>query len=59
MSSIDFESRMLLVMGKGSKERWMPFGEAAARMLYDYLEAWSEVTQDGDSPVGGPPGFPP
>lgn len=36
IADIDFHRRVITVMGKGSKERTVPFGEAAA----DALQAW-------------------
>ncbi len=39
VSSIDLESRILRVMGKGSKERLVPIGRQALRTLKAYLDA--------------------
>ncbi len=39
ISSIDFDRRMVRVMGKGRKERIVPIGRQALRALRDYLEA--------------------
>lgn len=38
MSALSGDPRLLLVRGKGSKERFVPVGEAAADALADYLE---------------------
>jgi integrase/recombinase XerC len=40
---IDLESRTLRVMGKGGKERLVPFGRPAAEALRRWLAAWGEV----------------
>lgn len=37
MESINFEDRLLLVFGKGSKERIVPFGTFAAKSLQEYV----------------------
>ena len=39
ISSIDFDRRMVRVMGKGRKERIVPVGRQALQALRDYLEA--------------------
>lgn len=38
MSALDGDARMLLVRGKGNKERMVPLGEPAAEAIADYLE---------------------
>jgi integrase/recombinase XerD len=38
LADIHFNERVILVRGKGSKERMVPFGEAAERWLRAYLE---------------------
>ena len=40
---LDLEARTLRVMGKGGKERMVPFGEPAAQALYGWLEMWDGV----------------
>ena len=40
---IDLSARVLRVMGKGSKERMVPFGRPAADALRRWLEEWEEV----------------
>lgn len=42
LSSVDFDSQTLKVLGKGSKERIIPVGEKALQSLKDYLKALSE-----------------
>ena len=41
--AVDLESRVLRVMGKGGKERMVPFGRHAAAALGGWLETWDEV----------------
>ncbi len=40
---LDLETRLLRVMGKGGKERMVPFGRPAARALERWRESWPEV----------------
>jgi integrase/recombinase XerC len=40
---IDLSARVLRVMGKGSKERMVPFGRPAAEALRHWLEVWEGV----------------
>lgn len=40
---IDLEGRVLRVMGKGGKERMVPFGRPAAAALKQWLEVWEDV----------------
>jgi integrase/recombinase XerC len=40
---VDLKARMVRVMGKGSKERMVPFGRPAAESLRSWLEVWEEV----------------
>lgn len=37
LASVDYERKLLRVMGKGSKERSVPFGQPARRALQEYL----------------------
>ncbi len=39
LSSIDFDQRLVKVMGKGNKERIVPIGRKALRAIEDYIEA--------------------
>ena len=49
--SIRFDERTIRVLGKGSKERIVPMGEAAVRQLKRYMEkARSELAGDGTAP---------
>jgi integrase/recombinase XerD len=38
VSNVHFEERLILVHGKGDKERLVPFGEIAAKKLQKYME---------------------
>jgi len=38
MDDVDFGRRVVVVLGKGGKERTVPFGEPAARAVRDWLE---------------------
>ena len=40
---VDLSARVVRVMGKGSKERMVPFGRPAAEALRRWLEAWETV----------------
>ena len=40
---IDLEARVLRVLGKGGKERMVPFGTQAAKALESWLPAWEEL----------------
>jgi integrase/recombinase XerC len=40
---LDLSARVLRVLGKGGKERMVPFGRQAASALRDWLGAWDEV----------------
>jgi integrase/recombinase XerC len=53
---VDLSARMVRVMGKGSKERMVPFGRPAAAALREWLDLWETVrtpvaTGDDDQPV--------
>jgi integrase/recombinase XerC len=56
---IDLSARVLRVMGKGRKERMVPFGRPAQEALKQWLEVWEGVRAhtesrgdgDGDDPV--------
>jgi integrase/recombinase XerC len=49
-NEVELEARTVRVMGKGGKERMVPFGEPAARALQRWLETWDEIHQ----PAAGP-----
>lgn len=43
IKDINFEDHTILILGKGSKERYVIFGKKALRKLNDYLEARKEL----------------
>jgi integrase/recombinase XerC len=47
---LDLRARVLRVMGKGGKERMVPFGKPAAAALRVWLEAWENVRQRETEP---------
>ena len=50
-TDVDLSARVLRVMGKGSKERMVPFGRPAADALRRWLEVWESVRkleEDGE-----------
>ncbi|MCG8457325.1 MAG: tyrosine recombinase XerC [Holophagales bacterium] len=53
-ADLDFDARVLRVLGKGGKERMVPFGRPAAEALRLWRDAWGEVRdrsrpgEDGD-----------
>lgn len=54
--AIDLPGRALRVVGKGGKERMVPFGRPAAEALRAWLEVWEEarrgkISGDGEEPV--------
>jgi integrase/recombinase XerC len=52
--SIDLQGRVLRVLGKGGKERMVPFGRPAAAALRDWLEAWEPVRELLAAPAAAP-----
>jgi integrase/recombinase XerC len=56
-TDIDLPARVLRVMGKGSKERMVPFGRPAADALRRWLEVWESVRKAQDDRDGGEPVF--
>ncbi|HKV10916.1 MAG TPA: tyrosine recombinase XerC [Thermoanaerobaculia bacterium] len=46
---LDLSARVLRVMGKGSKERMVPFGRPAADALRRWLEVWETVHDPADA----------
>jgi integrase/recombinase XerC len=52
-SDLDLEGRVLRVLGKGGKERMVPFGRAAAAALLGWRDAWDEV-RGADFALDGP-----
>jgi integrase/recombinase XerC len=45
---VDLAARMVRVMGKGSKERMVPFGRPAAEALRRWLAIWETVRHPGE-----------
>lgn len=58
-SDLDLDERSLRVVGKGRKERLVPFGATALAALTDWLDVWDEVRSKADSiqTSGGDPVF--
>jgi integrase/recombinase XerC len=55
LSSMDFEERLLRVVGKGNKERIVPIGRGALKAVADYLEATGDLRKRGErAPQDGP-----
>jgi integrase/recombinase XerC len=55
---VDLTARVLRVMGKGGKERMVPFGRPAAEALKAWLAVWDHVrTAEGAAPDDGEPVF--
>ncbi len=46
---VDLSARVLRVMGKGRKERMVPFGRPAAEALRRWLEVWEGVRKHGSA----------
>ncbi len=55
-TALDLSARMLRVLGKGGKERMVPFGRPAETALRAWLAAWEEVRgrADGADPTSEP-----
>jgi integrase/recombinase XerC len=54
---VDLSARVVRVMGKGSKERMVPFGRPAAEALRAWLGAWETVRSPADRADAGEPVF--
>lgn len=54
LSGIDFEQRLIKVMGKGKKERIIPIGKSALKAVRDYMDAVIPLRKKahGSSPEG-------
>lgn len=48
-SNIDFNHQLIKVMGKGGKERILPFGEPAKEALNDYIDSNAEAIEKAES----------
>ena len=57
VSNIDFEERLVRVIGKGDKERIVPIGRHAVRALRIYLEATRYVRRKTGNPLSDGPLF--
>jgi integrase/recombinase XerC len=53
LEDLDFGARLLRVTGKGSKERIVPFGEAAAEAIRAYLPSRSALRHGSSAQDGG------
>lgn len=53
LSSVDLGSRVLRVVGKGSKERMVPFGRAARQAIELWLSHWEELRSLADGTADG------
>jgi len=49
VEDVDLESRWLKTLGKGSKERTVPFGPPAQAAVRDYLDAWPPGPPEPDT----------
>ncbi|WP_314061842.1 tyrosine recombinase XerC [uncultured Vagococcus sp.] len=46
LEDVDFETNVLLIHGKGNKERYVPFGSFAGEALLDYFESGRSVLME-------------
>jgi site-specific recombinase XerD len=44
---VDYEDRFLFVLGKGRKERWVPYGRITAKVLWSYHKRRERVCEGG------------
>jgi len=56
-ASIDLPARVLRVLGKGGKERMVPFGRPAAAALRRWLDDWEAVRRPQGGGAGAEPVF--
>jgi integrase/recombinase XerC len=54
---VDLSGRVVRVMGKGSKERMVPFGRPAAEALRQWLGVWETVRSPAEEADDGQPVF--
>ena len=54
LRSVNFGDGMLLVRGKGRKERIVPFGSKARQAIEDYLPIRQRTLRNGRSPASRP-----
>ena len=50
---LDLSGRVLRVVGKGGKERMVPFGRPAAETIRGWLRSWERVREKADRPEDG------
>lgn len=50
---LDLSGRVLRVIGKGGKERMVPFGRPAADVLRTWLRSWETVREKAETPETG------
>ena len=48
LGDVDLDGGGITVMGKGSRERWMPIGRRVVEALWEYLQARQSRTPDTD-----------
>ena len=48
LSEVNFEEGFILVHGKGRKERWVPFGKEAKKMLWGYIKQRAKIADQGE-----------
>ena len=46
MYQVDLERGLVLVMGKGRRQRWMPLGNKTSDALWEYLKVRHELGTD-------------
>ena len=49
LDQVDLDRGLVLVLGKGRRERWMPLGNKTREALWEYLRARDEMNADSDS----------
>ncbi|MCI5524441.1 MAG: tyrosine recombinase [Spirochaetales bacterium] len=51
VSNVHFDQQMILVFGKGNKERFVPFGEVAKKWLKKWLEVRNDFVKNLQTPT--------